>query len=263
MKRTQQYLLSMLDRLPVWDLTGDAPRNVMDSIKERIAGTDDLQPELRKLFRVRGFGEFALGLLWISDKVDRDPARVDSTEEEEKFIFSLFRKALATTGPITGGEPSPVAPAEPEPGFVPEPKPEPMSDLLGAGAPAIPEPVKPVSTAGDHPERAFSGVLEKLVEALQSASDDRADQLKDTIAKCDAMAAMDGAADELKQFCFLLQGFLHYVTDHQLIDDVRVMNIISNAQEPYSQWARLEDMERAGMLDQAIEILRDSKAMFE
>jgi hypothetical protein len=270
MNRTQQYLLTMLDRLPVWELSGDDPRSVMDRLKDRLASVEDVQPEIRRLFRVRGFSDFALGLLWISDKVERDPARVESTVEEERFLFSLFRRAMASTGAVSSAPPAPASPPEPEPGFFPEPSPEPepapppVDEAPAAADPDFPAPSPPPhAEGGDHPERQFSGVLERFVEALQNASEDRPDQLKDVIAKCDAMAATEGAADDLKQFTFLLQEFLHYISDNQLLDDVRVMNIVANAQEPFSQWARFEDAERAGMLDQAIEILRDSKAMFE
>jgi hypothetical protein len=181
MNRTQQYLLALLDRLPVWELSGEAPRSTMERLKDRLANVDDHQPEIRRLFRVRGFADFALGLLWISDKVERDPARVDSTEEEERFMFSLFRKAMASSGGAAVTDAPPASAPEPEPGFVPEP-------AMDSAPAAAPEPSGRSAPAGDdHPERQFSGQLERLVEALQSASDDREALLKETIAKCESM----------------------------------------------------------------------------
>jgi hypothetical protein len=41
------------------------------------------------------------------------------------------------------------------------------------------------------------------------------------------------------------------------------MNIISNIQGPYLQWKDSAPENRAGILDPALEILRDFKSMFE
>jgi hypothetical protein len=60
-----------------------------------------------------------------------------------------------------------------------------------------------------------------------------------------------------------LQEFLDYVLAGELIDDIRVMNIISNIQGPFAQWEQANPENRTGLLDGAIDILRDFKTMFE
>ena len=68
---------------------------------------------------------------------------------------------------------------------------------------------------------------------------------------------------ELHEFCRIILEFLDYVDTNQFIDDIRVMNIISNIQGPYLQWKDSAPENRAGILDPALEILRDFKSMFE
>ena len=282
MTRTQQYLLTMLDRMPVWELAGDGPRSMMDRIKERLASNEDMQPELKSLFRVRGFSEFALGLLWIVDKVDRDPTRLESTEDEEKFVFTHFRKAMAAAGPMAAVQEEPLSTA-PDPGFaresaqhgtgvhepVPEPRPtgarEPgTADFQQDAGVPLPTPPTPPSTGDpNHPETEFAQILERFVEALQTGSDQRSPLLKELVTRCDGMAAQETAGDDLKQFAFRLQDLLHYIEDNQLLDDTRAMNVITNAQEPFLQWAHADATSRAGMLDHALEILRDARLMLE
>jgi len=65
--------------------------------------------------------------------------------------------------------------------------------------------------------------------------------------------------DDYRQFCQMLVEFLQYITNNQFLDDVRVMNIVSNIQDPFTQWTRNEPENRSGMLDQAIDISAISK----
>jgi hypothetical protein len=41
------------------------------------------------------------------------------------------------------------------------------------------------------------------------------------------------------------------------------MNILSNIQDPFAQWARSKPNDRTGVLDAVNDILRDFKTMFE
>ncbi len=61
----------------------------------------------------------------------------------------------------------------------------------------------------------------------------------------------------------MLIEFLTYIETNQYIDDVRVMNIVTNVQEPYTLWSKTPPDQRSGILDPAIEMLRDFKVMFE
>jgi hypothetical protein len=69
--------------------------------------------------------------------------------------------------------------------------------------------------------------------------------------------------EDYKQFCKLLTEFLEYISNNQYMDDVRVMNILSNIQDPFAQWAHSAPENRSGLLDPVNDILRDFKTMFE
>jgi hypothetical protein len=98
---------------------------------------------------------------------------------------------------------------------------------------------------------------------VQSGNDDRTKLLSDIINECNTILATGSASEDYKQFCRLLTEFLKYIANNQYLDDVRVMNILSNIQDPFAQWARSLPNNRTGLLDSVIDVLRDFKTMFE
>ena len=98
---------------------------------------------------------------------------------------------------------------------------------------------------------------------MQSGNDDRTELLTSVIHECNSVLATDFAAEDYKQFCSLLTEFLQYISNNQYFDDVRVMNIISNIQDPFAQWARSKPNIRTGLLNAVNDTLRDFKTMFE
>jgi hypothetical protein len=116
---------------------------------------------------------------------------------------------------------------------------------------------------GSEQERVFTRLLEQFLESVQSGNDDRVSLMSEVIEQCNKVIMAADAPDEYGQFCKLLVEFLKYISDNQFLDDVRVMNIVSNIQDPFMQWARSDPGNRYGLLDQSIDILRDFRAMFE
>jgi hypothetical protein len=124
MSRSKQYIASLLDAVPVTELADFEQRSVFDQIKERLSNSDDIQTELKTLFRVRNFSDFALGLLWISDRVEKDPTMLESSPNEQTLILSAFRKAVGDGGDGFDAAPAPAIfepAAEMPSGFGPEP----------------------------------------------------------------------------------------------------------------------------------------------
>ncbi len=281
MNRTQQYLVSLLEKLPAWELENDEQRTTLEQLRQRVAGADDLDAELRTLFRVRGCGDLALSLLWIAGNVESDPSRLESDVAEEQLVFSRLRSAFGTT--TLAAAPS-VAPAEPvmDPfaGF-PSPPPERVTEEPAPSeAPAFAEPVFPPFAAeppipvaaeaspaeasdADAEARSLAVLMDRFLEAVQVGSDERADSLTKVLAQCDALAGIPDVPEDLRQYIQYLMDFLQYISANQLLDDVRVMNMVSNIQDPLSQWVRMSPADRSGLLDPAFEILRDFRAMFE
>ncbi|MGH2566769.1 MAG: hypothetical protein ACRDGA_00395, partial [Bacteroidota bacterium] len=157
----------------------------------------------------------------------------------------------------------PSAPAAEVPtGFGPE------SDAL-ADFPSAPDTGSPFETAAPPagegaPETQFAKLVEQFVEAVQNGADDR-EAVKDRmLAACaTTLAEGSGATDDHRQFCQVMTEFVNYISENQFLDDIRVMNLLSNVTDPVWEWARADAASRAGMMGAAYDVLRDYKSLFE
>ena len=290
MNRSQKYISILLERLPKWELRSYEHQTSLDRIRDRVTSAPDIHAELNSLYQVKGFAEFALSLMWIADKVEKDTTLDESTLAEETLVFQKLCYALgdisassqeststtetvdlsslpgfeSTSSPALEGSPS-----EHLRGIPPSPEsevtPEVLLDSWGKEPQVSAQTPSMGSSAtmGSEQERGFSNLLERFLESVQSGNDDRTTLLSDVINECNMVITSDVVPEDYKQFCQLVVEFLQYVSDNQYLDDIRVMNIVSNIQDPVSQWARSEQNNRTGLLDPAIEILRDYKTMFE
>jgi hypothetical protein len=274
MSRSQKYISILLERLPKWELRSYDHQTSLDQLRNRISSADDIQSELRSLYKVNGFSDFALSLMWIADKVARDSSLEESTLDEETLVFTKFRQAVGDMPTPVQGQPQ----ASPTfdlstaaPGFesTPSPQPAPMFDSMWGGHEVAQQATEPSgmngggNSQGNDQERNFASLLEKFLESVQSGTDDRSALLTDVVNECNGVLSSGSAPSDYRNFCQLLIEFLKYISDNQFLDDVRVMNIVSNIQDPFAQWARSEPDGRGGILDQAVDILRDFKTMFE
>jgi hypothetical protein len=288
MSRTQKYISLLLERLPKYELRSYEHQISLDRIRDRISGTADINAELHSLYQVQNCADFALSLMWIADKVEKDATKEESTIDEETLVFSKFRQAVGDVSP--GGDESPQAgtsfnlPGSQDFGSASESSvkseidfssppdsssfstPEPQIDsIFGAMAqgPDLSQPPGGSSTMGSEQELGFAALLEKFLEAVQSGNDDRTTLLSNIINECHAVLAASNTSEDYKHFCTLLTEFLNYISVNQFMDDVRVMNMLSNIQDPFSQWAHSSSESRSSFMNSVIDILRDFKTMFE
>jgi hypothetical protein len=298
MNREQKYLSLLLERLPKWELRSYDHQTSLDRIRDRITSAPDLKAELDFLYKVQGFSDFALSLMWIAEKVEKDLTLDESTLAEETFVFEKLRAALgdvpsSTQDPASSSEsvaPSaiselPVSSSDyelgtPLPSSFESTLPEPMFEMTsspnsgstpevldswGMGIPTSQQAQTGSSsgTMGKEQENNFANLLERFLESVQSGNEDRTIFMSQVIDECNKVIATGSTSEDYKQFCQLLVEFLQYVTENQFLDDIRVMNIVSNVQDPVSQWTRSDQFDRSGILNPAIDILRDFKTMFE
>jgi hypothetical protein len=288
MSRTQKYISLLLERLPKYELRSYEHQTSLDRIRDRISATSDINAELLYLYKVNNCADFALSLMWIADKVEKDLTKEESTIDEETLVFSKFRQAIGDVSPsgqesdTTGttfdlpgsqefGSALTAAPnsalnlsTPPDVESIPTQEQQ-IDAIFGAITQAL-EPTQPSSggsTSGSEQELKFAILLEQFLESVQSGNDDRTKLLSDIINECNTVLVAGNAAEDYKQFCKLLMDFLKYISNNQYMDDVRVMNILSNIQDPFAQWARNTPDNRMGLLDPVIDILRDFKTMFE
>ncbi|MBI3004076.1 MAG: hypothetical protein HYY49_01510 [Ignavibacteriales bacterium] len=355
MSRSQQYIVSLFDHLPKTSLPNTS-QQTFDQIKNKIESSPDVVEELKTLYKVNNMSDVALSLLWIAEKVENDPSRLDPTTDEEALVFSMLQNALAS-GEInqapsfsfeTPPEPTPSpeisAESPPEPAafdfpsagaesetvsafddvptaaetaaaespqsesnsafdvfnappqeeapittdfgtpaseVVPEPVPAPETLATpepSMEAPPQPEPVvstepppleadivltsdaSPAVAAGDEVQHA--ALFEKFIEALQGGADDRM-ALFDQLVQVSTAAATGAGGDDYKEYSQLLIDLLKSLNDNQMLDDIRAMNMLSTAFDPFSQWAKADAAGREGLLFQGIETLKGFKALFE
>ena len=288
MNRTQKYISLLLERLPKYELRSYEHQTNLDRIRDRVSSTSDIHAELLHLYKVNGCADFALSLMWIADKVEKDFTKEESTIDEETLVFSKFRQAIGEVSPSgqesdTAGTlfnlpgqqefESTQAPAQ-KLEFNPSLQPEfesiqaqgPTIDAIfgaAAQAPGQTQPTNSSSTSTNEQELNFALLLERFLESVQSGNDDRTKLLPDIINECNTILADGSTTEDYKQFCKLLMEFLQYISKNQYLDDVRVMNILSNIQEPFTHWARSTPDKRTGLLNAVNDILRDFKTMFE
>lgn len=260
MDRNQQYLANLLEKVPKWELSDPQQQDTFDKIKLSLSYAPDLQNQLKALYKVTNLSEFALGLMWLVNKADRDPSKLESTLEEESFVLNLLKRAF-------GGTPPEGTPAEEPFGFSGPPASEPFQAAEPAVGSMVPEDTAPFSPlpgeSSGGSEQDFSATLEKLLEAVQGGSEDRTVLLNQLTDQAEGIVAAPDSDSDYKTFCGYLMEFLKYVSTNQLFDDIRVMNLISNIYDPFSQWVKTDPSARAGFLEQPIEMLRDFKALFE
>jgi len=288
MSHTQKYISLLLERLPKYELRSYEHQINLDRIRDRISDAADLNAELLSLYKVQNCADFALSLMWIADKVEKDSTKEESTIDEETLVFSKFRQAIGDLSPAGEETPQEGAsfnlPGSQEFGSPPAlslksesdyssppdmssaPAPEPQIDSIFGAMAQAPERTQPPggsSIIGSEQELGFASMVEKFLEAVQSGNDNRTTLLSDIISECNVVIASSNASEDYKHFCSLLTEFLNYISVNEYMDDVRVMNMLSNIQDPFSQWAHSSTESRSGYLDSVIDILRDFKTMFE
>ena len=287
MTRSQAYINALMENVSEGQLASDEFRLVFGRIRERLTAGEDFDHELRSLYKVTGLGEFALSLMWIAERVDQDPAKLEYTSEEQAFVVDLFRAAVGDTS-VAPLEELPQAP-EPVEDSAPAELVEAPAEEKSAGSPLQQPAEEPVEmpqhlqmeTSGhiDESEKAiyaappgpasdsqgnFAGLMEQFVEAMQSGSDNREQLLTSVLQESNVITPMgSGAPDDLREFCQYLVEFLTYIRDNGFMDDVRVMNILSNVSSPVASWAQAAPEARQGELAEGIEILRTFKSLFE
>lgn len=226
MTQTNDVVRALFANFPVAELGSVEQQNVFDKIKHRFSQTADAEVELKDLYKVKGFSDFAAVLMWILERAQKDPQLAAMAPADETLLLSTFRKAMV------------------EQGFLAQPAPSPARE----------------SSAPD--ELAFAAQLEKFSEAIQGGVEGRGAMLETLFNDC-GDASASNAGDGFAQFSALLADLLKYIAESELLDDVRVINILSNVSSVFTQWASALPEARSGLMEEAMGMLRDFKTHFE
>ncbi len=233
MTQSNDILRALLTNFPVAELPSGEPQRLFESIKARLSDAPDAGEELKNLYKVKGFSDFVIGFMWMVDRAEKNPGQVSIGPEDETLLLSSFRKGVAEILPEADSE-------------------APVQDMGQSGG----------GGSGESDPRVFAAQVEQFAEAVQSGSGGTRMLLEDLAAECDSIAQQRGAPD-LLEFAPLFGDFLRFISEGELFDDVRVINILSNISSTVSNWANTSAEARAGLLEEALNILRDFKSHFE
>lgn len=275
MSRAQQYVQTLMENVAEGQISSDHYRLMFGKIGRRLAQADDFDTELRRLYKVAGFSEFALSLMWIAERVEADPGKTEFTPNEQALVVQRYRYAIGDLEQPPLGEPvagppadDVFAPAVEEAQPAPEQTPE-MPAVLqmetsGSIAASDQSAYAPPPGSAEGSEGEYAALMEKFVEAMQSGSEERDGLVKEVLERSNAFKAEgSGMAADVREFCGYLVEFLQYITENGFMDDVRVMNILSNVSGPVASWAQAAPENRPGQLSEGTEILRTFKSLFE
>jgi hypothetical protein len=226
MTQSNEVVRTLFTNFPLEELGSDEHRKVFEQLTKKFAQAADAEAELKNLYKVKGFSDFAAVIMWILDKAQKESQGAGISSQDETLLLSTFRRAM--------GEQS-----------VP-------------GAPTAKQSVE--SGGGD--ETGFASRLEKFSEAVQSGVDGRGTLLEQILDDCERIAGQTADPD-LKQFSTLMADFLKFIAESELLDDVRVINIVSNIASSISQWVISPPEARHGLMEEALGMLRDFRTHFE
>lgn len=251
MNRTKEYIAALMDSIQPNKLTSDEQRVTFGRIRDRINNSLNLKEDLQLLYRVINFYNFALVLMYIAEEVEKDPTKSVFTSEEQTLVIWNFIHAM-------GGAPSDEMQ---QAGIAPESR---VTTSDGEGEVES----LPIQVSDTTPEELtlarFGANLEQFVEAMQQGEETR-DALLEQISS-ETLLISEMAKDQLggiEECSELIKIFLEYIRDNDLLDDVRVMNILSNLSAPAQAFQSESREEQETAVKEAIEILRDFRSLFE
>ncbi len=272
MTHVQTVVETLFDRFPPQELGGGPERDQFERLRASLSDSQEWQGTLRRLYQAEQCDELALGLMWITERLEADPDRREPGADEEDVFFRALRKGLGLPQAGFGDLMEPSASSSVEATY----EPESFQEVVSPPAEVSPEPSvaeiaqDPSVPAGGETEVVgtsdpdiFGRLLERFLEAVQSGTDERAEILERLRASCAVIRTDTSSGEEYQRYAELVNDFLGYINEHQLLDDVRVMNLVTNIQEPFGQWLSTPEDERSGILDQGFDMHKDFRTMFE
>lgn len=209
-------------------LRDDMRSNIM-LLKKKFEECADVEAELRKLYAVQSLDGFAMRLLWILELAKQGNGGTALNEAQ--------REAVAEARRCFGIEPS----AE------------------GSAAPSreLESAILAEAEGGD-----FGTTFEKFVVAMQSGDETRETYLNGLLEQCESMKVSSDAGT-MASLAEEVGSFLTFIKTNDLMDDVRVMNILSNLGDSVARALNAPADQREGFISEAVEVIKDFKTLFE
>ncbi len=236
MSGAQSYIVRVLRKVEAAFHDGEyqAQRLVVGKAFYRISHAEEVNAALERLYCVHGFDQFALRLMWLYEHAGNDLNRIEGA-----VIDHDIETLIATLRP-----------------------PAPVEDEHGARIETL-TPVQDMETFHDALHR-FGRVLEEVKRrsfegALFVGADE--DLLNQVLAETHSLqkAAQTVGQGDVMKFSTACASFLQYALDHSLTHDVRVVNMLENANLTLQTVLAASGTEDYDSLHKNVELLQNPK----
>ena len=233
MSGAQSYIVRLLRKVETWlGEHGNAPEAAMvGKLVQKLAHADEIHSSLCALYQVDQFDQFALKLMWFLDKAERGDLALDTAVmDHQAESLGVLLLELLKNGQ---GETPPSAPKG-----LPD-RVDSLYDALHKFGRSI-EELKRNSLEGGTfarlPENQLYKILSELVSLRESAS--------------------AASKEDVVQFASACSGFIQHVLDSGLLSDVRIVNLLDNANLTLQTIFEAAGMEDNDSLQSTIDLLK-------
>lgn len=239
MSGEQSYVVSLLRRVEM-SLAEDrwqAETGMLGKVIHRIVQSDDVRAALDTLYTVEGFGDVALRLMWLVERVPAGENGIQDRVHDHnvEVLRSLILNA-STRKPGTGHTVAQQA-ALVESQFY---------DVLYEFGRSV----------GNLKNQSYEG------ETFTTVPDIHLFNVLDVAGGLREAAAAT-VREDVVRFCAALADFIHYVLDHERLDDVRVIHVLDNANLTLQTVLAAVGMEDYDSLRQTTDLLQYPLNLFE
>lgn len=235
----QSYLIRLLRRVESSLSDGHhvTESSKVGRIVQKLAQADDIHEALNELLCVEGMDQFALRLMWLLEGAERSTMNMDDgvLEYQAVMLENLLTANTLARG-VDKGSPEPTVGMGIDELYV----------SLHKFGRAI-EGLKQHSISED----GFKGIQASQMYALLQVLALLADQ------------ALSCGKRDLSQFAAACGGFVHYVLDHEMLRDVRVINILDNANFTLQTVFEAASAEDRDSLTSTIELLKQPRELLD
>lgn len=233
MSGAQSYIIRLLRKVETWlGEHGHSPEaSKVGKIVQKLAQADEIHTALCTLYHVDQFDQFALRLMWYLDKAERGDLALDGSVMDHQaealslMLLESLRNGQAETSPST-------------PKTLPD-QVDSLYDSLHKFGRAV-EELKRNSLEGG----TFAGIPENQVYEILS----ELASLKES--------ASAASKEDVVQFASACSGFIHHVLDSGLLQDVRIVNLLDNANLTLQTVFEAAGIEDNDSLQSTIELLK-------
>jgi hypothetical protein len=240
MSGEQSYIVRLLRRVEtsLAEHDNQVAGSLVSKITLRVSQADNVQEALEMLYCVEGFDRFALRLMWSLEKMGIQTSDLNGTVMDYE-IEKLIEDARL---PLRGKSFLPTVVKE----VAPDEALDRFYEALHKFGRILGESKRKAYIDG-----AFKGIDAEVVYRILNETA-ALQQAADAVGKQDA-----------KKFAEAVAGFINYALDHELLADVRIVNILENANLTLQTVLEAAGPDDFDSLSQTIELLQRPKDLLE